>query len=334
MLPLPNFEYLRPESIDEAAERLGEAPGDTLLIAGGTDLVPNMKHGLFSPRRLLAIGGLTELREIEVEDDGGLRIGAGATLSTVAADPRIRNAYPSLARAAGLVAGPQLRNMGTLGGNLCLDTRCVYYNQTHFWREALGYCLKKEGDACRVVTQGRKCVAAFSADTPGPLITHGATVLLRSASDAREIPVDEFFHADGVSNTVRRPDELVVAVRLPAPDSRRRSWYEKLRVRDSIDFPILSIAVSGLVDPDETIRDLDIVVGALAARPKRLGGLEAIVQGRRLDEELIAEIGAVAKRQCRPLTNINVDPEWRREVVPAHLARALRGLVASRSFAA
>ena len=176
MLMLPPYRYHRPASIDEAVALLAEHAGDVMPVAGGTDLIPNMKHRLFEPGHLVALKGIEELKGIR-EEDGWVRIGATETLSNVAADPTLRRRYPALAEAAGNVAGPQLRNMGTLGGNLCLDTRCTYYNQTAFWRDALGYCLKKDGTVCHVTRTGKKCVAAHSADTPPVLMVLDAVAV-------------------------------------------------------------------------------------------------------------------------------------------------------------
>ena len=232
MLILPEFEFLQPETVDAALEALEEFPQDSLLMAGGTDLVPNLKHGLHAPRRVVSLGRIESLRQSRQTSDG-LELGAGLTLTEIAADPVIQDQYTALAQAAGLVAGPQLRNRGTLGGNLCLDTRCVYYNQTRFWREALGYCLKKDGTVCHVVPGGSRCVAAFSADTPGPLLMYGAKVRLQSLRGAREVGLESFFRGDGIRNTVREPDEILTAVLLPVVSPNLVGAYQKLRVRES-----------------------------------------------------------------------------------------------------
>ena len=191
-------------------------------IAGGTDLVPNMKHRLFEPKHLVALKGIAELKGIR-EEDGALRIGAAETLTSVASNPSVRARFPALADAAGHVAGPQLRNAGTLGGNLCLDTRCTYYNQTAFWRGALGYCLKKDGDVCHVTRVGKKCVAAHSADTPPVLMVLDAVAVLVGPEGRREIPVRDFFVADGIANTRREPGEIVTEIRIPLASAARRS---------------------------------------------------------------------------------------------------------------
>jgi 4-hydroxybenzoyl-CoA reductase subunit beta len=296
-----------------------------LLLAGGTDLVPNLKHGLYAPKCVVSLAGVSELRRVNGGNGSGLFLGSGITLTDLAAHPAVRARYPALARAAGLVAGPQLRNMGTLGGNLCLDTRCVYVNQTRFWRNALGYCLKKDGDVCHVVPKGSRCVAAFSADTPGPLIVYGAMLHLRSVRGERQVPAADFFRADGIVNTVREPDELLTGVTLPPPPPGLHSAYVKLRTRQSIDFPALSVAVGARMDKDR-FQTLDLVVGAITPRPRVVRRTEETVKDRPLTRELADLVGRLAYDQCRPLTTINVDPDWRREVLPVFVRRALEGM--------
>ena len=348
MLRLPPFRYHRPGSLDEAVELLAEHGEDARPIAGGTDLVPNMKHRLFTPDHLVALSQLSEMKGVREEEDGSLTIGAGETLTAVGTHPVVRERVKGLAEAASNVAGPQLRNRGTLGGNLCLDTRCTYYNQTEFWREALGYCLKKDGDVCHVTKVGAKCVAAHSADTPPVLLAVGATARLRSAEGERTIPVDDFFLPDGIWNTRREPGELVVSVRIPpeeevpgegngagdgnggesgaaaeAPPLRRLTGYAKLRQRKSVDFPLLTVAVAFWLDPDDRVQALRGVVTGLGSRPKLLTGWDDIAVGERLTPEVTEALADRAHQQCRPLENMIVDPEWRRAMVPVYVRRAL-----------
>ncbi len=324
MLRLPPFEYHRPRALAEALALLESLGPAAMPVAGGTDVIPNMKHRLHGPAHLVSLRGIDELRGIEA-GDAGLVIGAGETLADVAAHPLVARHAPALAEAAGQVAGPQLRNAGTIGGNLCLDTRCTYYNQTQFWREALGFCLKKDGDTCHVTGAGKKCVAAHSADTPPVLWALGAAVELASAGGRREVPVDQFFVADGLRNTVREPGELVTRVRIPPPVPGTRMVFRKLRQRGAIDFPLLNVAAVAALEPEGGVRDLRVVISALGSRPRELTGLDAF-EGRRLDAETIEGIAGLAHQQCRPLTNIIVDPEWRRAMVPVYVRRALRSI--------
>jgi 4-hydroxybenzoyl-CoA reductase subunit beta len=333
MLRLHEFRYHRPGSLDEAVALLREHQGDVMPIAGGTDLMPNMKHRLFTPGHVVSLTGAPELRGIDIRD-GELVIGAGETLSTLAADARVRRHAPSLARAAGLVAGPQLRNMGTIGGNICLDTRCTYYNQTFFWRQALGFCLKKDGHTCHVTKVGRKCVAAHSADSPPVLMTLNASVDLVSGDGERTVSVEDMFVADGIWNTVRRPDEILARVRIPRSSAGLRTGFEKLRQRNAIDFPLLNVAIAAHIDAGEEIGSIKVVVSALGSRPRAISGLDQIAVGRRLADDVIDAVAERAHQQCHPLTNITVDADWRRAMVPVHVRRALHGLVRAEPLAA
>ena len=325
MLRLPPFRYHRPTTAAEAVDLLGEHAGDVMPVAGGTDLIPNMKHRLFEPGHLVALKGIEELKGIR-EEGGVLRIGAGETLTSVATNSDIQGLFPALADAAAHVAGPQLRNMGTIGGNLCLDTRCTYYNQTEFWRGALGYCLKKDGTVCHVTKVGKKCVAAHSADTPPVLMVLGATAILHGPDGVRELPVRDFFVADGILNTRRAPGELVTEIRVPLPARGFRSAYAKLRQRKAIDFPLLTVAVSAELEDDGVVRSLKGVVTALGSKPRELSGWDDLATGHVLDGALIEDLAARAHKQCHPLENIIVDPEWRRAMVPVYVRRALREL--------
>jgi 4-hydroxybenzoyl-CoA reductase subunit beta len=308
----------------EAISLLAAHAGDVMPVAGGTDLIPNMKHRLFTPGHLVSLKNIDALRGIRVDDED-LVIGATETLTDVARSELVRSHVPSLATAAAHVAGPQLRNMGTIGGNVCLDTRCTYYNQTEFWRGALGYCLKKEGTVCHVTKVGKKCVAAHSADTPPVLMTVNATIDLIGPDGTRSEPARDFFVSDGIWNSRRAPDELVTRIRIPILD-RRRTGYAKLRQRESIDFPLLTVAVASTFNDDGTIDDLTGVVTGLGSRPRELSGWTEIAAGRELDPDLMAELCERAHAQCRPLENMIVDPEWRRAMVPLYVGKALSEL--------
>jgi 4-hydroxybenzoyl-CoA reductase subunit beta len=296
-------------------------------IAGGTDLVPNMKHRLFTPGHLIALRGIAELRDIEVADEG-VRIGACATLAEVAGHPIIRQRFPSLAKACDLISGPQLRRMGTLGGNVCLDTRCTYYNQTLFWRKALGYCLKKEGDACHVVKGGTRCVAAHSADSPPVLMVLDAVLEIAGPDARRTVPVRDFFTSDGVWNRRMEHNELLVSVQIPFVPTRVRTSFQKLRARDAIDFPLLNLAVAAELD-DECVQSLRMVASGIGSYPRQVGRVEEAATGQRLTPAVIDAIAEQAFRQCRPLSNITVDPDWRRAMVPVLVRRALKEIASS-----
>ena len=334
MLRLPAFQYAAPTSVEQALALLAERPGRARLIAGGTDLLPNLKHGIEEAELVVSLKRVPGLRGAEELPDGSLRLGAMTTLEELAAEPAVRARFRSLAQAAALVAGPHHRRMGTLGGNVCLNTRCVYINQTYFWREALGFCLKKDGELCHVVKGGKRCVAAASNDTAPPLMTFGARLALASARGQRELPLAEFFVKDGVFNKVLQPDELLTHVIVPPVAPGTASAYAKLRPRNSIDFPRLGVAVAfalrggGAGGAGATVHDLRIVVTALAATPQPLRDVGALAEGRPAGEPLWEELGAAAHKQCHPLTNIDGDATYRREMAPVFVKRALRDALA------
>ena len=320
MMTLPEVEVLRPASLAEAVEALRRNPGARVL-AGGTDVVPNLKYGMYDTRHLVALRGLSkELRYVREEPDG-LRLGALCSIDELARDQAVRARLPALADACSQIAGPQLRRMGTLGGNLCLDTRCVYINQSHFWRSALGFCLKKDGTVCHVVAGGKRCVAAASNDTAPVLMALDASVRIVSARGEKRIPLREFYLADGVHNTVLQPDELLVEVLVPQKAFSLQQAFAKLRTRNAIDFPALNLAVA-LELSGSALKSVSLAVSALAARPAMVKGL-ADLAGRAADARLAEELGRRAHKQCRPLKNIGIDPEWRREVLPVLVRRTV-----------
>lgn len=320
MLRMSPFVVEHPSSVEEAVSLLSEHQGRAKICAGGTDLVPNLKHGLHEPEVVVHLSRVKELRGIEETSDE-LVLGAMTTLHEIAHSDVVKRLSPGLADAAALVAGPQLRRMGTLGGNLCLDTRCLYYNQTYFWREALGFCLKKDGSVCHVVAGGRNCVAAASNDTGTMLLCLDAKVDIRGKDGERTVALENFYVADGVHNTVLEPGDLLVRVRVPKSDAgRRREGYAKLRHRHSIDYPLLSVACRFDVGAGGEIEDARLCVSAIAARPKQVP--VDFAKGRVLDDALLTELGQIAYKKCTPLTNIADDPKWRREMIPVFVRRA------------
>jgi 4-hydroxybenzoyl-CoA reductase subunit beta len=335
MLPLPRFRFHVPGSLDDALAALAAHGRPARLIAGGTDLVPYLKHRQLDAEVLMPLKRLPGMRGVSRQPDGALSIGALTSLTALSADPAVAAAYPALAVAGGHIAGPQLRNMGTIGGNLCLDTRCTYYNQTEGWRIALGYCLKRTGTQCHVVPGGTRCVAAVSSDG-APMVTAlgGALVLQSAARGERVVPMDAFFLGEGRKNTVVEPDEILTEVRLPAPARGAFAGYQKLRPRAAIDFPMLSVAVAGTRAEDGTIGTARVVVGALGAKPREVSGVAALMQGQEPSRELFDAVGAQAFKQCRPLTNIAFDPEWRHAMVPVLVRRAFEQALPARATVA
>lgn len=318
----PTFTVETPTTLAHALELLAQHGPEAALMAGGTDFLPNLKHGLHAPKVVIGLAGIDALRGIEFGPDEVV-LGALTGIHTLATHAELARILPSLSQAAALIAGPQLRRMGTLGGNVCLDTRCVYINQSEDWRRGLGYCIKKDGTTCHVTQTGKKCVAAASNDTAPVLISLGASVELCGPNGARRVPMDAFYVNDGIHNTVLAVGEILTRIFVPRPGAGRRMAFEKLRIRGAIDFPLLNLALAYTFDPAGWVRNASLVVGAIAARPR---AVKPLPDGP-LDAELIADYGRRGFDAVRPLTNINADVEWRREMVPVLVRKAFAASV-------
>lgn len=320
MIRLPGFDYYAPTTVEEAVALKAEYGPEAMYVAGGTDLFPNMKRRQFEPRVLIGLRGVDELRGIS--NGAGLTIGAGVTLSELADHPLIRDGYPSLAHAAGLVSSPPLRNAGTIGGNLCLDTRCTYYNQTYAWRQALGFCMKKDGDTCWVALSSPKCLAVSSSDCAPVAIALGAELRLVGPQGERRIPAEALYRDDGMAYLDKSSDELLASLHLPPRDGWRTGYW-KLRRRGSIDFPILGVAVALRLTDDRTCEEARLVLGAVASKPLLVTEIAELLEGQRLTAELVQQAGALATRAARPLDNTDMALSYRKKVTGVYVARAL-----------
>ncbi len=324
MLRLPAFTYLAARTVGDALTYMRDHGPDAMLVAGGTDLYPNMKRRQFEPRALVGLRGIRELTGVGGSPETGLAIGALTTLTAVAGHPAVQRAYPALATAAGLVSSPQLRNMGTIGGNLCVDTRCNYYNQTYQWRKAIGFCMKKDGDICLVAPGSPRCWAVSSSDTAPVLWSLDARVRLSGPDGERELPVAALYQDDGIAYLSKRPDEILTEILLPPADGTRCA-YLKLRRRGSFDFPVLGVAVALRMDGG-IVRDGRIVLGAVASRPREAAAAAALLTGQRLTPELIATVADAAARPSKPLDNTDFTHPYRKKMTRVFVARALRRL--------
>jgi len=324
MMRLPPFTYLAPRTVGDALKYLGDAGPEAMLVAGGTDLYPNMKRRQFEPKTLVGLRGVRELRGVRGSERDGISLGSGTTLSAVAAHPTVAQHYPALATAAGLVSSPQLRNMGTIGGNVCVDTRCNYYNQSYAWRKAIGFCMKKDGDICLVAPGSPRCWAVSSSDTAPVLWSLGARVRLVGPDGERAVPMSALYRDDGIEYLAKRPDEIVIEITLPPADGWR-SAYVKLRRRGSFDFPVLGVAVAARVEGD-VVREARIVLGAVASLPREAAQAAAALRGERLTRETITRVADLAARPSKPLDNTDFSHPYRKNVTRAFVARALRRL--------
>jgi len=321
MMRLPWFEYRAPASIEEAAKILAWEGTGAMLMAGGTDLLPNMKRRHQLPDTVVSLRNIEELKR--VTNGTGLRLGAGLTLTELLDVRGLRDRYRGLAQAAAQVATPQLRNMGTLGGNLCLDTRCTYYNQNYEWRKAIDFCMKKDGEVCWVATASKRCLAVSSTDTAPALIALDAKVKLVSAAGEREVRLAEFYNNDGIDYLKRKPDEILTEVALPKSEGWK-STYWKLRRRGSFDFPLLGVAAAAKLAADGTVEAARLVLGAVSSHPLVIK-CDALL-GKKLSDEVIAEIGEAAESRAKPMDNTDMDLRWRKHVVADFVGYALREL--------
>jgi len=326
MLPLPQFGYLEPASIGEAACILAELGDRAMVVAGGTDLLPSMRQGLFAPKYVVSLQAVAGLGRIHWDDEAGLSIGPLATLRAVAADPAVQARFPFIARAAHAVGSPQLREMGTVGGNICLDTRCNFYNQSESWRERSDACVKTGGAFCKASPNGRarKCFAVFSADLATALVAADARITLRSARGERTVDLVDFYTGDGAKPHAREPDELLAGVAIPPRMQGAFGTYLKYRVRESIDYPIAGVALtlraSGAPRITEEVR---LVVSGVVSRPLLVKGVAEMLRGKPLDDSLIEAAAALARKAATPLANTAGDRSHRRQMVHEFTKRAL-----------
>ncbi len=322
---LPAFRYLAPKSLAEATRMIADAGVDGMLVSGGTDLYPNMKRLQFNPQILVGLRHLPELHGVSGDPQRGMRIGAATPLSQIGLHPAIRARYPALATAAASVATPQIRHMGTIGGNLCVDTRCNYYNQSYEWRRAIGFCMKRDGEGCLVAPGSPRCVAVSSSDTAPVMMALGGLVVLTGPDGERTVPASALYRDDGIAYLSKRPDEIVTAVLLPPVDGLR-STYWKLRRRGSFDFPILGVAAAARLDKDGTCLEARIVLGAVSPHPVDAAEAARLLCGRKLTPELIEEAAVSAYRPAKPLDNTDLTLAYRKRMARVFVSRALREL--------
>jgi 4-hydroxybenzoyl-CoA reductase subunit beta len=321
-LSLPQFKLLRPRSVDEAVSHLGKYPGNVRVLAGGTDLIPSMRQKLFEPEYVLDLRGILAMRGIKPLADGGVEVGALTSLRAVERSEFLRQHYPVLTEAAATVASPVLRNMGTIGGNICLDTRCLWYNQSLTWRTGCGFCIKKDGDLCHVAPGGAKCWAAFSGDTPPALLCLNAEIEIAGAAGVRRIPVRDFYTGIGDNYRKLQSNELVTRVLLPAASAGYCGVYRKLRVRGSIDYPLAGVAIV-VKRLNRHVTDANIGITAVNPAPLLVKGASELLIGKVIDEALAEAVGDLAARTAKPLTTSALTPEYRREMIRVFTKQAL-----------
>lgn len=321
-MSLPTFHLLRPKTLDDAVALMSKHDGDVKVVAGGTDLLPSMKQKLFTPSYVLDLRGVTELRGIRDIPGDGVEIGALTTLTAVEHSSVIRSEFSVLYEAVKTVASPVLRNMGTLGGNVCLDTRCLWYNQSLAWRKSCGFCLKKDGNLCHVAPGGKFCWAAFSGDTAPALLCLGAEIEVAGPSGLRRTPLSEFYVNDGIARLHLARNEIVTRIHLPESAAGWKGSYQKLRIRGSIDYPLAGVAVVLKMNAGR-VEDARVAITAVNPAPHLLKDADAQLIGMAPTEEIAERIGELAARTAKPLTTSVLTPEYRREMIRVFAKRAV-----------
>jgi 4-hydroxybenzoyl-CoA reductase subunit beta len=322
VLRLSRFTYLTPGSLEEAVRLRSENGSEAAFMAGGTDLLVNIKQRVTTPRFIIGIRRLPELQEISTDSSGWLTIGAAVTLNRLEHDPGISAAYPALSHAAGLISVPQVRALGTIGGNVCLDVRCNYYNQSYEWRKGIGFCTKRGSEICRVAPGSDRCWAVASADTVPVLIALRAECAIVGPAGARRIALEELYQDDGLIPTTLNPGEIVSAIHIP-PRNGYGCVYQKFRIRHSFDFPLVGVAAAVKIS-GRVIVDARIVLTAVASRPERASSAEAALGGATLDESAISRAGQAVFRQAKPMDNTAGSIFHRKRMARVLLERALR----------
>ena len=325
MLRLPEFSYFQPRSLKQTTKALADLGADAMFVAGGTDVYPKMKRGQFTPRHLISLRALRELKGIRQSKEG-FWIGAGESLTTVSSHLLIAKHLPALADAAESVSTPQLRNMGTIGGNVLVDTRCNYYDQTLFWRQAVGFCMKKDGDICLVAPGSAKCLAIASSDTAPVLVSLGAEAILVNNQGERRVKLEDLYRDDGIEYSAKARDEVLKCLFIPRESLTWRNVYLKLRRRGSFDFPILGVAATMETDDRGECRHASLVLTAVASAPKIITEATTLLQGKKATTELIDAVAEAAAKAAHPLDNADLDYWYRKRMAKVYTKRALAQL--------
>jgi 4-hydroxybenzoyl-CoA reductase subunit beta len=331
MMRLPKFDYRVPREIAEAVKIIAGSGPEGQFVAGGTDLYPNMKRRQQTPRTVISVMRVPELNQITGDGKAGIRIGASVTLTDIVEHPLINRDYPVIAQAARTISTPILRNMGTIGGNLLLDTRCNYYDQNYEWRKGINFCLKKDGDVCWVAPGSSKCWAVQSSDLVPVMVAIGAKFRLASTLGERMIDAAGFYNDDGIDYLKKRPDELLVDIHLP-PLNGWRASYQKLRRRGAFDFPVLGVAAFVQMEDANgsgraaRIKNARLVLGGIGPSPIEVKEAGEVLIGQTLDDDRIQEAAEAAYVKARPLDNTDFVMNWRKQMTRQYTLLALQAL--------
>ncbi len=321
---LPDFELIQPHSLEEACSTLEKHDRKAVILAGGTALMVGLRYRLSKPGVVVDLKGLTGLGFVSRSGSGGLVIGSMVTLETIEKSPLVLNECPPLGQAARLVAVPSVRHGATLGGNLCLDTRCIYYNQSEFWRSGLKACFKRGGNICHAVEKGRRCQAVYQGDLGPVLIALGAAVKLVSTKGEKIVPLAEFFTGRGEKPNVLKPDEILVEIRIQPLGRGAAVAYEKLRVREGMDFPMAGVAVQVKRNQDATIEQAKVVLGAVGSSPIEVPKAAGLLEGQKPTDDLLQSVSREVMDRAQPVGNLAMQASYRRKMVGVLVRRALR----------
>ena len=326
MMRLPKFDYRVPRGIEEAVKIIAGVGPEGQFVAGGTDLYPNMKRRQQTPRTVISVMRLPELNEITGDGSSGLRIGASVSLTDICEHPIINRDYPVVASAARTISTPLLRNMGTIGGNLLLDTRCNYYDQNYEWRKGINFCLKKDGDVCWVAPGSSKCWAVQSSDLVPVMVAIGAKLRFASTLGERVVAAAGLYNDDGIDYLRKRPDELLIDIQLP-PTNGWRASYQKLRRRGAFDFPVLGVAAWIKTDAQKHVNEARVVLGGIAPSPIEVTEAEQALIGHPFDHDHIRAAAEAAYIKARPLDNTDFVMNWRKQMARQYTIKALQQLL-------
>jgi len=325
VLRLPPINLETPSTVQDAARAVAASGGHARLVAGGTDLWPNMKRRHQKAETVVSLMSIPELRAMD-SAGADVQLGATVTLANIIRDERVRQRYPAFAEALASISSPPLRNMGTIGGNLCVDTRCTYYNQTEEWRRSIDYCLKEEGTICWVATKSPRCWAHTASDAAPILCALDAQVLLASNAGERELPLVDMYLDDGIDYLAKQPDEILTKIIIPgtSDSSQCRSSFWKLRRRGSIDFATLSVAAAVWTDDGGVVTRAAMYLGAVGSSPMRVGAIEDVLLGNKITEDAIAQIAHAAHKIARPMDNTDFAASWRGKMTEQYTTAVLR----------
>ncbi len=327
-MKLPYFEYLEPKTLDGALQGLSEYAGQARLLAGGTDLLPLVRFGLARPTQMISLSRLPGLKGV-MRSNGGLRIGSMTTLAELLASEDAKESFTALCEAVELVAAPPIRNVATLGGNLCQNSRCFFYNQSKTWRQEQLPCFKAGGNVCLAVPGGKKCFSVYQGDLATAIMAFDGKMMVEKKGSARIVPLEELFSGEAKQPIALSPDEMITEVQLPLPKGRVGSAYRKMRVRSAIDYPLISVASVISLDAQGTIDAARVVLGAAGPAPSVAQEAADLLLGKALHDVDFDRVGDAVARGAQMVNNLELPATYRRRMIPVYARRAIEAAIQS-----